>query len=128
MADTPRAIANLAANIEQSGDVLIMLKAETGGAIKLRMAPGMIAAFAVQMLGIAGRISTSDNDGFSSQPLTLTGIRSALGPDAQPVLALILDGSLQLAVTFPKSAIPAIQNSLATLDVLAAQESPTAKN
>jgi hypothetical protein len=123
MADSKRAVAALGVAIVD-GDVVLTLKGEDGAAFQIRLHPGMVAGLAVGLMGMGKQVATSDEKSVTAQPMTLTASIPALGPQGQPILDLVLENGMHFPVTFPKSAIPILQNALATLQQKSTAQPP----
>lgn len=118
MPERKSAVGSLSAIVDnRTHELILTLKDEKGAPFELALHPGIIGALAVTLfrVGATAQASQHDAKGVTAQPMALTAAIPAVGPAGQPVLDLVLEGSMHFPVTFPKSAIPIIQNALATL-------------
>ncbi len=118
MPDTlPRVIGLVSAVVDQhTKDVVVTLNTEGETKYEIRLHPGVIGGLVVALIKLAAAVSpvAADRE-FTGQVMVLTGVRPARGPQGEPILDLMLEGSLHFPVTFPPDAIPALQTVLAKL-------------
>jgi hypothetical protein len=77
----PRAIANLAAMIEdQSNDVVVMFKEESGLPFELRLDSGIVPTLIAALMALASRSGAESPMATASQPVTITSAQMLLGP------------------------------------------------
>jgi hypothetical protein len=114
MVDTKKAVAALAVAAEE-GNLSLTLQADDGTPFKVVLDARIVSGVIGTILALGGRLKAAGDDkGMEAQVVMLTACRSAIA-DGRPVLLVQLEGSLWLPMTFPRSAIPALQNALTTL-------------
>lgn len=112
----PRAVAALSIVVEK-GDIVLTLRSASGGVYKVALHPGIVGGITAAMIALGGRIAPKAGaSGADVQPITVTSARKALGPSGQPMLNLVLEGSLHLPLTFPREAIAILKTALSELE------------
>lgn len=124
MGDGKKAIAALAVATDDGGrEVVLTLKDEAGTAFKVRLDAGIVGGIVGSLLALGSRLKVAGENELRAQPITITACRPAT-LDGRPVLDLQLEGTMSFPVTFPRSAIPALQQALSILQQTSTADPP----
>jgi hypothetical protein len=113
----PRAVAALSVSIDQKNkDAVLTLKGETDVVFEVRLSPAIVPVIVGGLSALGNKIGPQEGAKFiEAQVMHVTEAQTATGPAGQPVLDLLLEGTLHFPVTFHPRAIPLLLKSISEL-------------
>jgi hypothetical protein len=101
---------------DQSNDVVVMFKEESGLPFELRLDSGIVPTLIAALMALANRSGAESPMATASQPVTITSAQMLLGPNGQPGLELMIEGTVPIPLRFAGDAIPMLRHALTQLE------------
>jgi hypothetical protein len=101
---------------DQSNDVVVMFKEESGLPFELRLDSGIVPTLIAALMALASRSGAESPMATASQPVTITSAQMLLGPNGQPGLELMIEGTVPIPLRFAGDAIPMLRHALTQLE------------
>ena len=109
------------------GVITLVFESSDGRAHHVPLKAKVLNALLAPIVSVSKEVVADDGGTLDIQPLTLTSVRTMVGPDGQPALEITLDG-IPLRLVLPPAAIPVLYNALDKISGSAASAAPASRH